>query len=70
MTDGQKAAVSNVAKLYHNVRKPTNTVDVVPALADNSLLSGGKFSDAGYVSVCDGSKVNLYDGQSVKITVS
>ena len=45
-------------------------VDMVPALADNSLLSGGKFADTGYVFICDGSKVNMYDGQSFKITVS
>ena len=52
------------------MRKPAHTVDMVPALADNSLISGGKFADAGYVSICDGSKVNLYDRHSVKITVS
>ena len=50
--------------------KPARTVDMVPALADNSLLSGGKFSDAGVVSICDRSKVNLYYGRTVKITVS
>ena len=43
---------------------------MVPAIADNSLLSGGKSADSGYVSICDGSEVNLYDGQSVEITVS
>ena len=43
---------------------------MVPALVYNSLLSGNKFSDARYVSICDGNKVNLYDEQSVKITVS
>ena len=43
---------------------------MVPALADNSLLSRGVGSDAGCVSICDGSELNLYDGRSVKITVS
>ena len=43
---------------------------MVPALAENFILSGGKFSDAGYVSICDGSEGNFYDGQSVKINVS
>ena len=45
-------------------------VDMVPTLAENSLLRGGTCSDAGYVYICDGSKVNLYDGRSVKITAS
>ena len=52
------------------MRKPAHTVDMFPGLADNSLLSGGKFADAGCVSICDRSKVNLYGGQPVKITVS
>ena len=44
--------------------------DMVPALAEKFLLIGGKFVDAGYVSIFDGSEVNLYDGQSNKINVS
>ena len=51
------------------MREPAPTVDMVPTLVDNSILSGGKFADSGYVSICDRSKVNLYDGQSVKVTV-
>ena len=43
---------------------------MVPAISDNSLLRRVKFADAGYVSICDGNEVNLYDEQSVKITVS
>ena len=43
---------------------------MVPALANQSLLSRGKFSEAGYVSVCDGEEVNIYNGHTVKITVS
>ena len=70
LADGHPAAISNVAKLYHIVHDLTRTVVMVPALADNSLLSGGKFSDAGYASICDRSEVNLYDKQSVNITVS
>ena len=52
------------------MRNTACMVDMVPAQAENSLLIGGKFVDAGYVSICDGSEVNLYDGQSVKINVS
>ena len=70
LADGHPTAGSNVANIYHKVREPARTVDMVPALADNSLLSGGKFANAGYVSICDGSEVSFYDRKSFKITVS
>ena len=43
---------------------------MVPALVNQSLLSRGKFAEAGYVSVCDGYELNIYDWWNVKITVS
>ena len=43
---------------------------MVPVLANQYLLSGGKFAEFGYVSVCDGYKVNIYDGRTATITVS
>ena len=61
---------SNVAKLHHDVREPARTVDMVPSLTNNSLLSGGKFAQAGYVAVCDDKEVNLYDMRTVKIGIS
>ena len=44
----------NISMLEHRVRDPAHTVNMVPVLANQSLLSGGKFAEAGYVSVCDG----------------
>ena len=70
LVDGHATAGSNVAKIHHNVREPACTVDMVPSLKDNSLLSGGKFAYAGYVSVCNDKKMSLYDGKPAKITVS
>ena len=43
---------------------------MVPALADQSLLSGSKFADAGYISICDDKKVNIHDGRTARIIVS
>ena len=43
---------------------------MVPALAVQSLLSGAKFAEVGYISVCDGDEVNLYDSQTARIIVS
>ena len=67
---GHKTPGSRVAKLHHPVREPAWTVDTVPGLSDQSLLSGGKFAKAGYVLICDDAKVNIYDGRTVKITAS
>ena len=61
LADNYPIPGSNVVKLHHDVRKPSRTVDMVPYLTNNSLLSGGKFAQAGYVSVCDDKEVNLYD---------
>ena len=70
VADGHRTPASNVAKLHHNIREPARTVDMVPALADQSLLSGGKFAEAGYISICDGEEVNIYDGRTARIEVS
>ena len=68
--DSQLTPGSKMAKLHHPVWEPSQTVDIVPALADQSLLSGNKFAEVGYVSICDDAEVNIYDGRTVKIVVS
>ena len=67
---GRHHAGNNIAKLHHPVREPARKVDMVPALADQSLLSGTKFSDAGYISICNDKEVNIYDGCTARILVS
>ena len=57
-------------KLEHRVQELARTFNIVPALANQSLLSGGKFAEAGYVSVCNGDEVKIYDGWTETITVS
>ena len=70
VTDGHLTPGSTMAKLHHPVWEPARTVDIVPALADQSLLSGNKFAEAGYVSICYDTEVNIYDEHTVKIVVS
>ena len=43
---------------------------MVPELANQSLLSGVKFAEVEYVSVCDGDEVNISDGGTATIIVS
>ena len=61
---------TNIAKLEHRFREPECTVNMVPALANQSLLSWGTFAEAGYVSVCDGCGINIYNVRTATITVS
>ena len=70
VADGLRHEVTNIAKLYHPFRETARTVDMVPGIDDQSLLSGSKFSDAGYISVCDDKEVNIYDGRTARILVS
>ena len=65
-----KTPGSTEAKLHHPVREPARTLDMVPALSDQSLLRRNKFSEAGYVTICDNKEVNINDRQTAKIVVS
>ena len=70
LADGHPTSATTIALLEHKIREPARTVNMVPLLANQSLRRGGNFEDAGYVSLCDGVEVNIYDGHTAKITVS
>ena len=59
LADGHPTAATTIALLEHKIREPACTVNMVPALENQYLLSRGKFAEAGYVSVCDGEEVNI-----------
>ena len=68
MSTGETTAVSTQAKLYHDVREPAKTVDMVPQLQHNSLISGGKFVDANYITVLKPTEVLIYEGKDTHIS--
>jgi len=70
MPTGGKTRGTNVAKLRHDLREPARRVDMVPALQRDSLLSCSKFADANYIWVFTPGEVKVYDGDTVKFTVS
>ena len=70
LADGHPTPTTTIALMDHKIREPARTTNMVPALANQYLLSRGKFSEAGYVSVCNGEEVNIYNGHIAKITVS
>ena len=70
LADGYPTPATTITLLEHKIREPVCNVNMIPELANQSLLSGGKFVEAGNVSVCDGEEVNIYDDHTTKITVS
>jgi hypothetical protein len=63
------AAATMIHKLHHNLREPTCSVNIVPSLVGNSLLSNVKMVEAGYTAIYDDKEVNFYDTATTKITV-
>jgi len=67
---GATLQASTKAKLKHDVREPAKTVDMVPGLKNNSLISGPKFADAGYITVLTPTELLIYDGIDLQMTVN
>jgi hypothetical protein len=63
LPNGATAAATMIHKLHHNLREPACSVNIVPSLVGNSLLSTVKM-------VYDDKEVNFYDTATTKITVS
>ena len=61
MPMGTTAPDSVKAKLHHSVREPEFTVDMVPDLKHNSLMSARKFAYAQYITVLTPTEVLVYD---------
>jgi hypothetical protein len=63
-------AASTVNKLLHDVWEPTQSANIIPTLANNSLISTSKFVDAGYTVVYNDKEVNYCKKGTTKIIVS
>jgi hypothetical protein len=70
LPNGTTAAASTVNKLLHNVREPARSANIVPTLANNSLISTSKFVDTGYTIVYEDKEVNYHEKATTKIIVS
>ena len=70
MPTGETTLASTQAKLHHKVREPARTVDMVPALKHNSLLSGPKFADANYVTILTPTEILIYDAKELIISTT
>ena len=70
MPTGETTAVSTQAKLYHDFCEPAKTVDIVPQLKHNSLISRSKFANASYITFLTPTELLIYDGKYMHISVS
>jgi hypothetical protein len=70
LPDGATAAATKIHKLHHKLCEPARTVNIVPSLTGNSLLSTVKMVQAGYTAIYNNSKVNFYNSTTTKISVS
>ena len=61
MTTVTKAPASVKSEIHHRVRETARTVDMIPNLKHNSLMSARKFADVNYISVLTPSEVLVYD---------
>ena len=57
-----------IHKLKQNVRD--GRVNIVPDLAEDSLISGPKFAEAGYLTLLTPKELLIFDGEDLQITVS
>jgi hypothetical protein len=69
LPDSTIAPATTRNKLLHNVREPAHSVNIVPALVKNSLLSTNKFAKAGYIVIYYKDEVNFYNARTTKVMV-
>jgi hypothetical protein len=70
LPNGATEAASEIRELATKVRAPARDVHITPGIAESSLISTSRFSDAGYATIFAGDQVNIYDQNDMIITVS
>jgi hypothetical protein len=69
LPNGATAAATMIHKLHHNLREPVCSINIIPSLVENSLLSTVKMVEASYMAIYDDKEVNFYNTTTTKITV-
>ena len=68
--NGTKSKAGKKAKLKYKLREPATDSDMVPDLAQNSLLSTSKMADANYITIFTPEEVQVFDGNDANFKVS
>jgi hypothetical protein len=61
LPNGVITAATMIHKLHHSLREPACSVNIVPSLVGNSLLSTVKMVEVGYTAIYDDKEVNFYE---------
>lgn len=67
---GELARGTEQVKLLNALQDPARNINIIPATKRDTLISTGKFEDAGCVSLFDKNGVKIYNGASTKIDIS
>ena len=67
---GQIAAAMEVKLSEHNFREPARSVHIVPDMKKETLLSTGKFADAGCITIFQGDEVRIFNGETTTVDVT
>lgn len=68
--DGADAESTELAQVEHQLREPARDMHVTTGITSASLASTGKYADAGYASLFLDDRLEVFDLQNTKITVS
>jgi hypothetical protein len=70
LPNGEVIPAKEIAEYPFEVRRPAKELHITPGISENSLLSTAKYEDAGYITIFDKDRVNVYDAHNTMITVS
>ena len=70
LPNGEVVPAKGIAEYPFDVRKPAKELHITPGISKISLLSTSKYADAGYITVFQKDRVNVYDAHNTMITVS
>jgi hypothetical protein len=59
-------AATMINKLHHNLQEPARSVNIVPSLVSNSILSTVKMVEAVYTAIYDDKEFNFCDSTTTK----
>ncbi len=70
LPNGEIVPAKEIAEYLFDVRKPAKELHITPGISENSLLSTSKYADAGYITIFEKDRVNVYKAHNKLITVS
>jgi hypothetical protein len=70
LPDGAQTPASDVCLLHCNICQPEKDVHIVPNIPTNLLISTAKLAEAGYKTVFNDEKVNVYNASNTKVIVT